>query len=119
MGALQAIHHRTLDFGKVQTDTRLLEAQIDGFQALERAGVDVIYCRAHQNEMPETRVVCDQPIYGVFQEPGIHKRQAFVDPQCHHRFVLENVVTLHVAEMLGGRHLADNCPVWTARAVNQ
>ncbi|MDV7395198.1 hypothetical protein RZS08_27675, partial [Arthrospira platensis SPKY1] len=84
VGALQAVHDRTLDFAQVQGDALVGQALHDGLQAVERAGVDVVDRRALQHHVPQAGAGGHGFGHAVFEVAGIGKEQALVDPQAQH-----------------------------------
>ena len=106
MRAAQAVHDRAFDFAQVQGDARFLQACGDGFQAFERAGVDVVDGAALQDQVRQRRMLRHFAVDAVFQRAAVGELQVFIHAQTHHARMRNHFVAVHIAKVFGALHLA-------------
>ena len=78
MRPLQTIHDRPLYLGQVKRDPALLETQINRFKTFERARINGVDRRTHQNQMADIGSIMDLLIDHILQKSCIREIQALV-----------------------------------------
>ena len=100
----------------MQRDAGVPEAGLDGFQALQRARIDVVDGRALQHDVTQVRMVRHGVVDAVLEAPGIREVQALVHAQAHEPRADEHLMPEHVPEVFGARHQPDHRDVRPAGA---
>lgn len=77
----QPIHDRALDLAEVKPDACLAKPLIDGLEALEGTGVNVVDGRALKDHMPEMQPLSHQCVDSVFEDAGVCEVEALVDSE--------------------------------------
>src|SRR5690606_34733486 len=82
--------------------------QADGyrFQTLQRAGVDQVDARAHQNQMLGLGMLTDERGDAVLQIAGVGEVEAFIHPYRQHFLALDYGEAFDVAKVLATWQLA-------------
>ena len=106
MGVFQAVHHRAFHLAQVKSDTRITQPPVNRLQTFQRAGVDVVYRRALQHDVLGLRVLSHHIIDPVFQHPRVGEIQTAIDTQAHQPGAGANLMSQHIAKVLGAWHQA-------------
>ena len=77
----------------------------DRLKAFQCARIYGIHGWTHKNNVFQCGLVGDVIIDRIFQRAGIGEIQAFVHTDRQDRVVRDDLMAVHVAEMLGPRHL--------------
>ncbi len=63
----------------MQCDPGIMEAVVDRLETLQRTGINVIDCRAHEDEMLHVRAIAQHAIDRIFQKTGVGEIEAFIN----------------------------------------
>jgi hypothetical protein len=106
IAAPQAVHDGSLDLGQMERHAHVAQALVQAFERFQRAQVNVVDGRAHQNHMAQVRVGGATFQHQIFQIPRIGEIEAFIDAQGQDGWNRFDMETLDVTEMLGPRYAA-------------